>query len=82
MNLRMSRRTYESGSGKQKKVTAKADALRAVIEKSKAITKFFRGARRVYTRRGHVSGVPEATPGGSFLRFSFEPGAGAGVKSL
>jgi len=39
MNLRMSK--YESGSGKQKKVTAKADAIRAVIEKSKAITKLF-----------------------------------------
>jgi len=34
----MSKRTYESGSRKRKKATAKADALRAVIEKMKPIT--------------------------------------------
>jgi len=37
----MSKRTYESGSSKPKKATAKADALRAVIEKTKPITQFF-----------------------------------------
>ena len=37
----MSKRTYESGSSKRKKTTAKADELRAVIEKRKPITQFF-----------------------------------------
>ena len=37
----MSKSTYESGSSKPKKATAKADALRAVIEKIKQITQFF-----------------------------------------
>ena len=36
----MSKRTYENGSSKRKKATAKADALRAVIEKKKPMTQF------------------------------------------
>jgi len=36
----MSKRTYESGSSKRKKATVKADALRAVIKKTKTITHF------------------------------------------
>jgi len=36
----MSKRTYESGSGKRKKAIAKADALRAVIEKREPTTQF------------------------------------------
>jgi len=37
----MSKRPYENGSSKRKKATAKADALRAVTEKTKLITQFF-----------------------------------------
>jgi len=37
----MSKRTYESGSNKRKKATAKADALRAVLAKTKPIAQFF-----------------------------------------
>jgi len=37
----MSKRTYESASRKRKKATAKSDALRAVIEKTKLMTQFF-----------------------------------------
>jgi len=33
-------RTNESGSGKRKKATAKANKLRAVVEKTKPITRF------------------------------------------
>jgi len=36
----MSKSTYESGSSKPKKATAKADALRVVIEKVKQTTQF------------------------------------------
>jgi len=69
----MSKRTYESVSSKRKKAIAKADALRAVIDKTKPITQFF--------------SVPEGpTPevatdleyrvdSGRILRFSFGPGA-------
>jgi len=35
INLRMSKRIYESGSIKRKKATTKADTPRAVIEKTK-----------------------------------------------
>jgi len=37
----MSKNTYESGSSKEQKATAKADALQAVIKKMRTITKFF-----------------------------------------
>ena len=37
----MSKRTHKSGSSKRKKAFAKADALRAVIAKTKPITQFF-----------------------------------------
>ena len=37
----MSKRTYESGSSKRKKTTAKAEAQRVVIEKMEPITQFF-----------------------------------------
>jgi len=37
----MSKRTCESGSSEQKKATAKADAPRAVTEKTKPMTQFF-----------------------------------------
>jgi len=36
----MLKRTYENGSSKRKKVTAKVEALQAAIEKSKTITQF------------------------------------------
>jgi len=38
--LRMSKRAYENGSSMRKKITAKVEALLAVIEKSKTITQF------------------------------------------
>jgi len=47
--LRMSKRTCESGSSKRKKATAKADALRAVIEKTISATQFFRVPERSIT---------------------------------
>jgi len=37
----VSKRTQGSGSSKRKKAIAKADALRAVIDKTKPITQFF-----------------------------------------
>jgi len=37
----MSKRTYESGSSERQKATSKADALRAVITRTKTIIKFF-----------------------------------------
>jgi len=37
----MSKRTYDSVSSKRKKATAKADALRAVIDTTKPIAQFF-----------------------------------------
>ena len=40
-NFRMSKRTYESGSSKRNKATAKVHALRALLEKTKPIAQFF-----------------------------------------
>ena len=51
-------------SRKRQKATAKADALRAVIEKTKPITQFS-VCQMVYTRGGQGSEVPEPTPAGS-----------------
>ena len=41
LNLRMSKRTHEAFPGKRKKAIAKADAVRAVIDKTKPITQLF-----------------------------------------
>jgi len=73
----MSKRTYENGSSKRKKATAKADALRAVIGKMKPITQFFTVPE---------GSTPEMATDPEYfdkiLRFSFGPGAGAGLKNL
>jgi len=45
----MSKRTYESGSKKRKKATAKVDALRAVIEEMKQMTQFFNATEGSFT---------------------------------
>ena len=65
----MSKRTYEGGSSKRKKATAKADALWAVIEKTKPITHFFSEPEGP-NRGGYRSGVPGSTPAGSCVFLS------------
>jgi len=61
----MLKRIYESASCKRKKAIAKADALRAVTEEGETNNPVF-SARRVYTRGGYESGVPESTSAGSY----------------
>jgi len=65
----MSKRTCESSSSKRKKATAKSDALRAVIEKTKPITQFV-SAPEGPAPGGHGSGVPESTPAASCVFLS------------
>jgi len=63
----MSKRAHESGSGKRKKVTAKADVLRAVVEKMKSETQF------PSVPEGSTSEVApdlESTPAGSYVFLS------------
>jgi len=63
----MSKSTHESGSGKRKKLTAKADVLRAVIEKMKSIIQF------PSVPEGSTSEVApdlESTPAGSYFFLS------------
>ena len=74
----MSKRTHERVSGKRKKATAKADALRAVIEKPKLKTQSFKLPDGTTPE---AATDPECqTRLGKILCFSFGPGAG--VKNL
>jgi len=74
----MSKRTREHGSSKRKKAIAKADALRAVIDKTKPITSFLVCQKSLHQRQLRIWNTRVNSC--RILCFSFGPGAG--VKNL